>query len=80
MTTELIIHLEASEDGEPLWWAEAPDVPGFYAAGGSLAVLRSRALDALRDIRGTTALVERMAGADDDSTDGPVAVARLTPA
>lgn len=50
MTTEpaeLLIHLE-SADGDVVWWAESPQVPGFTAAAPTLAELRELALDALR--------------------------------
>ena len=51
MTTELIIHLEVA-DGDVVWWAESPDLPGFTAAGSSLGELRERAMAAIEEIQG----------------------------
>jgi len=47
-TAELIIHLD-NADGEVVWWAESPQVPGLTAAASSLAELRELAMKALRD-------------------------------
>lgn len=60
--TELIIHLEDA-DGEVVWWAESPDVPGFSAAAPTLAELRERAREAL-SARGArpVQIVERLVG------------------
>jgi predicted RNase H-like HicB family nuclease len=74
--TELIIHLEDA-DGEVVWWAESPDVPGFSAAAPSLDELRRRAIDALAELVEHTPLVrERLVG-NIDRTDARVATAEL---
>ncbi len=44
MDVTLHIHLEAAEDGSPVWWAEADELPGMTASADSLAELRA-ALD-----------------------------------
>jgi predicted RNase H-like HicB family nuclease len=41
MDIALQIHVEASEAGTPVWWAESPDLPGFTASADSLAELRT---------------------------------------
>jgi hypothetical protein len=62
VTTELTIHLE-DVDGEVVWWADSPDVPGFSAAAPSLEELRKQAATALADILGTpVTVVERLHG------------------
>ncbi len=43
----LHLHLELLDDNDVRWWADTPDVDGFYAVGGSLAELRERASIAL---------------------------------
>jgi predicted RNase H-like HicB family nuclease len=61
-TIELVIHIEAA-DGEAVWWAESPDVPGFSAAAPTLADLRDRATAALAELRDDPVeVVERLVG------------------
>lgn len=50
---ELVIRLEAAE-GEPVWWAESPQVDGFSVAADTLAELRTRSLDCLEDLAAIT--------------------------
>lgn len=60
--TELTIHLEGV-DGEVVWWADSPDVPGFSAAAPNLIALRERATAALEEILGgPVEIVERLDG------------------
>lgn len=44
----LLLHLETLDTGEPSWWAESTEVPGFYAAGRSFAEVDALAFEALR--------------------------------
>jgi hypothetical protein len=44
---QIDIHLDQSDDGEPVWWADSPDIPGFSAGSNSLSGLRNRIWDAL---------------------------------
>jgi hypothetical protein len=67
--TELVIHLEGG-DGEVVWWAESPQIPGFSAAAPTLKELRERAYRALREIAGPGPIVERLSAADSGSTVG----------
>jgi predicted RNase H-like HicB family nuclease len=82
--TELTIHLEAVE-GEVVWWADSPDVPGFSAAAPSLVELRERATAALEEILGAPVpLVEHLDGVpvgrrDVDHWDARVAQTDLVP-
>jgi predicted RNase H-like HicB family nuclease len=39
LPVELIFHLEPVE-GEPVWWAESPQIPGLAAAAPTLGELR----------------------------------------
>ena len=50
MIVELHIRLEAGEGGEAIWWADSPQVPGFYVAEDSLPDLQARAKFALAEI------------------------------
>lgn len=52
-TVTLVLHFEYLDTGEPSWWAESDDVPGFYAAGRSLAEMYSLAREALTDEHGS---------------------------
>jgi predicted RNase H-like HicB family nuclease len=77
MTTELIIHLEVA-DGEVVWWAESPDLPGFTAAGSSLSELRELATAAIEEIRGgPVQIVEHLEAETSDAVTPRVAVAEL---
>lgn len=61
-TIELVIHIEAA-NGEAVWWAESPEVPGFSAAAPTLAELRTRATAALAELRDDPVeIVERLVG------------------
>lgn len=63
MRVELIIHLENTDAGETVWWAESPAVPGFSAAAPTLRELRDRATEALRDfLAPDIEVVERLHG------------------
>lgn len=46
--TALVVHLDEA-DGEAVWWAESPDLPGFSAAAPTLAELRERVTGAIGD-------------------------------
>jgi predicted RNase H-like HicB family nuclease len=72
-TVELVIHIEAA-DGEAVWWAESPEVPGFSAAAPTLAELRERATAALTELQGAPVrLTERLVGGEET---GDVRVAK----
>jgi hypothetical protein len=71
-TIELVIHIEAA-DGEAVWWAESPDVPGFSAAAPTLVELRERSIAALSELRGSVRITERLAGGEES---GDVRVAK----
>lgn len=49
------MHLEEA-DGEAVWWANSPDLPGFTAAAPSLADLR----ELVREGLGDTPVTERL--------------------
>lgn len=49
MEVRVLVYLERADEGW-VWWAEAPDVPGFSAADDSLQTLLIRSELALRDI------------------------------
>lgn len=46
------MHLSWTDDAESpfVWWAESPDVDGFYAAADELLVLRQQVVDALAEL------------------------------
>jgi predicted RNase H-like HicB family nuclease len=71
-TVELVIHIEAA-DGEAVWWAESPEVPGFSVAAPTLAEMRERATAALNELEGPVRITERLAGGEDA---GPARVAK----
>lgn len=76
-TIELIIHLEGV-DGEAVWWAESPDVPGFSAAAPSLIELRERAQAALEELKGCPVrIVECLEGASHERHDDERWAARV---
>jgi predicted RNase H-like HicB family nuclease len=61
-TIELVIHMEVA-DGEAVWWAESPEVPGFSVAAPTLAEMRDRATTALAELRdGPVEIIERLVG------------------
>jgi hypothetical protein len=63
MRVELILHLETTDTGEIVWWADSPDVAGFSAAAPTLVALRERATAALRDlVSSEVKIVERLVG------------------
>ena len=37
MPVTLIFHREVTQSGDRVWWAESPDLPGFYATRPHLA-------------------------------------------
>lgn len=49
MDVRLLVHLER-QAGDGIWWAEAPQVPGFSVAADSLVELQGLAKWALADI------------------------------
>ncbi len=42
MDVHVLVHLDRADD-DWVWWAESPEVPGFYAAESSLQALLIRA-------------------------------------
>lgn len=58
----MLIHLEDA-DGEAVWWAEVPELPGFSAAAPTLADMREQAHAAIAELVGApVVVVERLAG------------------
>ncbi len=49
---QALVHIEPSADepGSVVWWADVPEVPGFYAAAASLSELEARVGIALAEI------------------------------
>lgn len=50
MSVTVLVHLDFTDAGRAMWWAEAPEFPGFSAADDSLARLRLISDQAIRDI------------------------------
>ena len=49
MFVKLVVHVERVDD-RPVWWAESPDLPGFYSAADALPELQVMAKLAVCDI------------------------------
>ncbi len=49
MQVTIIFHHERVEPADPVWWAESPDVPGFYATREQLIEVEQVAEAALRE-------------------------------
>jgi|BarGraNGADG00212_1021973.scaffolds.fasta_scaffold25914_3 predicted RNase H-like HicB family nuclease len=49
MEVSLQIHLEASEQGTPVWWVESEELPGFTASADSLVELRAVVSETLQE-------------------------------
>ena len=49
MDIALKIHIEASEAGSPIWWAESDDLPGLTASADTLAELRVALAEVLEE-------------------------------
>ena len=60
--TRFVFNLEHTDRGV-VWWAESPDIPGFYAAADDLISLRRHVTAALRDMGVDTAVVEQLGDA-----------------
>ena len=77
LTVTLDIRVEFVDDGKPVWWADASEVDGFYAAADSMEGLRAQAGAALTEILGTgVRIIERIAGHAEDRSPVSVAVAQ----
>ena len=62
MDVTLLLHVEAADtESGTAWWAESPDLEGFYAVGDTLGQLRECAWEAIVQEAGTDVrLVERL--------------------
>jgi predicted RNase H-like HicB family nuclease len=49
MDIALKIHVEAAQDGSPVWWAESDDLRGLTASADSLPELRAVLADVLAE-------------------------------
>ncbi len=50
MRVKLLVHVESADtEAGVAWWADSPDLDGFYAVGDTLQDLRAVALDAIAD-------------------------------
>ena len=49
MDALLVIHFD-SADGQEVWWAESPEVPGFTASADNLPELRTAIANVLPDL------------------------------
>jgi hypothetical protein len=49
MDIALNIHVERSEAGTPVWWADSDDLPGMTASANSLAELRTALAELLEE-------------------------------
>ena len=54
LAVRIWFHLEPTENGRVVWWAESPDEPSVYASGDSLADTRLTAERIIRDLRSDT--------------------------
>lgn len=68
---EIVIHVEQHEPSSLgfSWWADAEQVPGFYAAGDTLTELRERFTAALHEL-GYAVIREQLAPVRDHTTPG----------
>ena len=67
MDVELIFHFELTDEGQPAWWIEVPEVEGFYSAGPTVTETRLVALTALAEVLGAPPSRVRESLADADA-------------
>jgi len=72
MKATLIIHVEAADtETKVVWWAESAELPGFSAAGDTLAELRAAASEAIEAEWGDVEIVEKLVGDERQQLAGP---------
>lgn len=72
---KVCIRLEATDDGEVVWWADAPDLPGLYVAADSLNELLIRSHMAVVELAGPDQNIEPLLIPSESVSVGSIAAA-----
>lgn len=69
MAVNVLIHLEPTDKGELVWWAESPETPGLSAAANSLVELQFLVRQSIVELVGDVEVAYRLAE-DEPVTEG----------